>query len=179
MWPEDLETWLIRFRVGPRWIGADHQRTDGQLHYYPPLRDCSYRIAREAAEQARRIARGNPITYDNLFDEKQFRRWLFRTTEREALRLVLDREPVLSALAAVAARSEQQRQLLLWRYVLPLTDLDVAALLSLKDRYSRPDAAAAQQLCREAYRALCRELKSAMPEEAARVSSIFPMYPGQ
>lgn len=177
MWPDDLEQWLAEYQGGYRmYIGEDHRATEQRLFGCAATRDYSHRIAREAAEVSRTIARRNLITYDDLFDKKQFSRWLLLTTWREALRLVLDREPVLTALATLAT---EQRRLLHWRYVVQLTDLEVAKVLMLQDRL-RYDSAAARQLSHEAYNALCRQLAKTLhlSRPAAGVSSIFPVYPG-
>ena len=179
MWPNDLEIWLVQYqdRYRPPILGQDQFTTEQRLFQYPPLCDYSHQIAREAADKTRRIAREELINCDDLFDRNQFFRWLRLTTPREALRVVLDRDPVEKVMRQLPV---DQQRLLLLRYVVQVTDLEVAQVFNLRDRSRLYDAAAAQRLSREAYHALCRQLATVLnlPRPAASVSSIFPVYPG-
>jgi hypothetical protein len=114
--------------------------------------------------------------------ELQFRRWLNTISYREALRVVLQQEPIEAALEELLA---SDRAVLRWSYVEQITLDDVARLL---ERQSNNrfyfDKASARDRIIDAYKQLCRILlrrfRPADNDEAERFndcSRIFPSPP--
>jgi hypothetical protein len=176
MWPDALRSWFDSH--APEAVRV----VVGRLARYPVLRVFADRTASQGVARAREVAvyLGQYAGY--FAHQYEFQRWLRTVSYREALRLVLQPEPVELILEGLGSDS---RRVLRWRYIDQLTDDEVARMLDLRTSNRLLfDAAAGRKCSLDAYLQLCRALELRSPGTAAGgrrhldTGSVFPLFPG-
>jgi hypothetical protein len=182
MWPQDRAAWLAFYQGGyADFLGEDERETYTRLRQYPPLTAYARRIARGSAQDTRVVLEAFHAGHDDLFTRADFGRWLRTTTWRNALRRVLNPEPVERVLCSLP---QEQRRLLQWRYFDHLHDIEVAKLLDLPASGSaswNPAQAATRSTA--TYRSFVALLQAAFPAAGDPLArrehaSFFPIFLG-
>jgi hypothetical protein len=150
--------------------------------FHPALRLFREKVSRAGVARTREIA-SYLGQFENYFPDKlPFRRWLNAVSYREALRVLLQLEPIEMALGDLP---QDARALVRWSYIDQLTEQEVARLLDLRtDNRLLFDRAEARRLMINAYKQLCavilRRFRSADSDVSERFkdcSRTFPVPP--
>lgn len=170
MWPDASDKWFDEWRAD----AVLHVK--GRLQPFPVLRGFADRIAANAVARSREVAE-YLRQYDDYFESsKPYGRWLRGLSYREALRLVLQPEPVEAILHSLAAPARWHLRL---RYIDQLSDDDAAMVLDLRSEGRELfDAARVRTESFKAYSELLQALERRTPAVGGvRPAALFPLFP--